>query len=361
MNTTAPHQTRPAGAGPEYQVVAEWRPSQSVPALQETQKRPRISLERFLGYFADVRSGEVWSTLLLTATVFLLLFAYYLLKTVREALILTEGGAYVKAYSSAGQAALLMILVPLYGFVGAKVVRIKLLGGLLLFFIANLVAFYGFGVNGAREGVVFYIWVGIFNVFIISQVWAFANDIYTEEQGKRLFPMIGIGSSAGAWLGARGAERLVSALQATPYQLQLLAAAILRAVGMLLVIVNRIASRHPVAAVVDRGQQKLGCGRRVRHGVPRPVSYLDCGPDGAIKPGQLHWRVSVWVTSYPARRRRCTPGMPQLKNSTSEASMAASLRTSICSAFCCRRSRFRELCPAPGFGEPYIFCLPSRC
>ena len=66
--------------------------------------------------------------------------------------------------------------------------------------------FYLAGVGGAQEGVVFYIWVGIFNVFVISQVWAFANDIYTEAQGKRLFPMIGVGSSLGAWLGAQGAE-----------------------------------------------------------------------------------------------------------------------------------------------------------
>ena len=113
---------------------------------------------------------------------------YYLLKTVREALILTEGGAYVKAYSSAGQAALLMLLVPLYGYIGTKVVRIRLIAGLLLFFIANLAIFYFFGVNGAREGVVFYIWVGIFNVFIISQVWAFANDIYTEGARKAAVP-----------------------------------------------------------------------------------------------------------------------------------------------------------------------------
>ena len=61
----------------------------------------------------------------------------------------------------------------------------------------------------------------------ISQVWAFANDIYTEGQGKRLFPMIGIGSSLGAWLGAQGAERLVNLFNATPYQLQLLASGIL--------------------------------------------------------------------------------------------------------------------------------------
>jgi len=148
----------------------------------------------------------------------------------------------------------------LYGFVAAKVVRIKLLGGLLLFFILNLALFYVFGAAGAREGVMFYIWVGIFNVFIISQVWAFANDIYTEAQGKRLFPMIGVGSSLGAWLGAQGAERLVAVLNATPYQLQLLAALILLVCGFLLVVVNRRAAANAVPEMAQHAKQPLAPG-----------------------------------------------------------------------------------------------------
>ncbi len=55
---------------------------------------------------------------------------------------------------------------------------------------------------GMRVGIVFFLWLGIFNVMVIAQFWAFAADLYTEEQGKRLFPMIGIGSSLGAWLGS---------------------------------------------------------------------------------------------------------------------------------------------------------------
>src|SRR5262245_43297532 len=145
---------------PEYQSRAELRHTQSLPQFKAIGEPPKNSAEKLLSYFADVRAGEGQSALLLTVNVFLLLFAYYLLKTVREALILTEGGAYVKAYSSAGQAALLMALVPLYGFAGTKVRRIKLIVGLLLFFVVNLAVFYLFGVSGAREGVVIYIWVG---------------------------------------------------------------------------------------------------------------------------------------------------------------------------------------------------------
>src|SRR3954470_22160215 len=138
---------------PESQSRPEMSSTRSLPQFKAEVKQPPRGFERLLNFFADVRQGEGASVTLLTLNVFLLLFAYYLLKTIREALILTEGGAYVKAYSSAGQAALLMLVVPIYGFIGTKVVRIKLIAGMLLFFAANLVLFYTAGVAGAREGV----------------------------------------------------------------------------------------------------------------------------------------------------------------------------------------------------------------
>src|SRR6185503_3347984 len=116
---------------------SEMQHTETLPRFETIGELPKSATEKLLSYFADVRAGEGWGVLLLTVNVFLLLFAYYLLKTVREALILTEGGAYIKAYSSAGQAALLMLLVPIYGFVRTKVVRIKLITGLLLFFVFN--------------------------------------------------------------------------------------------------------------------------------------------------------------------------------------------------------------------------------
>lgn len=152
---------------PEYQSRPEIPSLPSFPSFQAIGEKPKGPLENFLSFFGDVRGGEGAGVLLMTVNVFLLLFAYYLLKTVREARILTEGGAYIKAYSSAAQSGLLMLLVPLYSYVASKVNRIVLVAGLGLFFAVNLVLFYLFGAAGAKEGVVFYIWVGIFNGFII--------------------------------------------------------------------------------------------------------------------------------------------------------------------------------------------------
>ena len=56
------------------------------------------------------------------------------------------------------------------------------------------------------------LWVGIFNVFIVAQFWSFAADLYSEESGKRLFPLIAIGATAGAASGAWMAKRLVGSV-----------------------------------------------------------------------------------------------------------------------------------------------------
>ena len=78
-------------------------------------------LERLLSPIADVRRGEAAAALLMAFTMFLVLDGYYLLKTVREMLILTEGGAAVKSYSSAGQAIVLLLIVPAYSGFASRV------------------------------------------------------------------------------------------------------------------------------------------------------------------------------------------------------------------------------------------------
>ena len=75
---------------------------QSLATIQFPDVSPRNRLERVLSHLADVRAGEGVGALLLNFNLFLLLAAYYMLKTVREALILTQGGAEVKSYSAAG-------------------------------------------------------------------------------------------------------------------------------------------------------------------------------------------------------------------------------------------------------------------
>ena len=232
----------------------ELKSHRSFPAFGTVGEAPKSGLERALSLFADVRAGEGVGVVLLTTNIFFLLAAYYLLRPARQALILTEGGAVVAAYSSAAQAVLLLGIVPFYGWLGSRIRRIRLLLTTGLFFVSNLVVFYVLGKAGAREGVAFYIWLGIFNVFVISQFWAFATDLYTEGQGRRLFPMIGVGASLGAWVGASTVAPLVQRGGFTPYSLMIAAAAVLLVALALTVIVNRRESARadPQGAKLDQ-------------------------------------------------------------------------------------------------------------
>jgi AAA family ATP:ADP antiporter len=201
--------------------------------------RQRTALDRFLSLFAAVRAGEGGTALLLMVNVFILLTAYYILKPVREALILGEAGAEIKSYASAGQAALFLLVVPIYSMLATRLNRLWLINGVTAFFITNLALFFVFGRMGYSLGVVFYIWVGLFNLLLVAQFWAFANDVYTKEKGERLFGIVGIGASLGAIFGALLAGWLFKPLG--PYPMMLTSAALL---GVAMFLANWIHHRE---------------------------------------------------------------------------------------------------------------------
>ncbi len=221
-------------------------------------KSHRGPLDRLLGTFADVRAGEGMTALLLMLNIFVLLAAYYLLKTIREPLILSvPGGAEVKSYSAAATAGLLILLVPLYSAFASRVSRVRLINGVTLFFIACLVAFFALSQAGVPVGVAFFIWVGIFSLMVIAQLWAFANDLYTVEQGQRLFAIVGIGASLGAIAGSFVTGQLVKLYG--PYPFMLGAAGLLGVCMLLTNVVNIREKKHraPAAAASPSGDEPV--------------------------------------------------------------------------------------------------------
>jgi len=213
-------------------------------------------LDRGLSLFTEVKAGEGGDALLLALNVFLLLAAYYILKAVREALVLSQLGAEVKAYLSAGQALLFLLIVPAYGAFASKVNRIRLVTWVTLFFISNIMIFWLLGASGARVGMAFFLWVGIFNVLVIAQFWAFANDLYDEAQGKRLFPIVGVGASIGAVAGSGLANRLFSIFGS--YRLMALAGFLLLVCILISHWVNRRSRRKEGSPQARVAEQPLG-------------------------------------------------------------------------------------------------------
>ncbi len=219
-------------------------------------ERPPGALDRLLRVFGDVRAGEGATALLMSLNVFLLLTGYYILKTAREPLILLAGGAELKSYASAAQALTLIFYVPLYGLVAQKLPRQRFLSAVILFFVGCIQLFYLGSLAGVPHlGFVFFVWVGIFSLTSIAQFWSYANEIYTRPEGDRLFPLIAIGSTAGAPLGAAVAARLF-AQGLNPFVMMEIAAAILLVhLSLYRVVAARMAARagRPVVEPIRAG------------------------------------------------------------------------------------------------------------
>lgn len=213
-------------------------------------------LDRCLSVLADVRAGEGAGALLLAANAFVLLTAYYVLKTVREALILGQYGAATKVYMSAATAPLLALLVPAYGAFASRVIRIKLISWVTLFFATHLAVFAALDARGVRIGAAYYLWLGILNYLLIGQFWAFANDLYDEHAGKRLFPLVGVGAALGGCTGAALSYFQFKRLGA-PW-LMLLGGAVLVVAVWCTLVVNRRASSQAGTVQHRLAQEPIG-------------------------------------------------------------------------------------------------------
>ncbi|HZS39782.1 MAG TPA: translocase [Polyangia bacterium] len=218
------------------------------------------ALGRLVRLFGDVRVGEVASVLLLSLNGFLLLTAYYVLKVVREPLILVGGGgAEIKSYATGAQALLLILVVKANDGLAKRFPRMGLVAMFTLFSAGCLVLFCVLSLLSVPIGIPFYLWVGMFSVTLIAQFWGFAADVYTADQGKRLFAIVGIGGSLGGVVGADVAQRLLVPLG--PSLMMLVAAAIVLVYLFVMYVVHRRELRsgaHPAEQPIVEASQPIG-------------------------------------------------------------------------------------------------------
>src|SRR5436309_15602018 len=121
----------------------------------------RSRLEKLLRPFSEVKAGEGLRAIAMLGNLLLLMVAYYLLKTVREPLILGSAGAEAKSYAAGLQAALLIGFVPAYAWLTRRVGRRGLILGLVGFFFVDLELFaFALHAGWRFVGVAFFVWVG---------------------------------------------------------------------------------------------------------------------------------------------------------------------------------------------------------
>jgi AAA family ATP:ADP antiporter len=196
---------------------------------------------RFIRLFTIIHPGEIAKASLLFLNSFLIMFGYYQIKPVREGLLLAAHPATLKSYLAIPQAFILIFVIKAFAKVASRYPRHILITWVTLFCISNLILFNILnwaGVSVAVMGIVFFIWIGMYNIFIPAQFWGFANDIYDEEAGKRLFPMIAFGATLGAVLGPPLAKKLIPHFGS--YGMMLLTSAVLcLCIGMTWIIHKR--------------------------------------------------------------------------------------------------------------------------
>ena len=126
---------------------------------------------------------------------------------------------------------------------------------------------------------VFFLWIGIFNLMIVAQFWSFANDVYTKDQGERLFAIVGFGASLGAVFGSRFASRFIERLGV--YELMLVGA------GLLVIEVM-------ITNYIDRRETLRGAGRQKADAARvSPAPAVPAKSEGGLSPFAMVFKTQI--------------------------------------------------------------------
>ncbi len=145
------------------------------------------------------RQAALWSF----AYFFTLLAGYYVLRPLRDQMGIA-GGVRALPWTFTATFVTLLAAQPLYGMLVARLPRARFIPIVYHFFVANLALFWvllTFGIATVAVARIFFVWVSVFNLFAVTVFWSFMADLFTAEQGKRLFGFIGAGGTAGGLLG----------------------------------------------------------------------------------------------------------------------------------------------------------------
>src|SRR4029450_9465602 len=156
-------------------------------------------LQRAVPATPGERSAALWSF----GYFFTLLAGYYVLRPLRDQMGIA-GGVKALPWMFTATFVTLLVAQPLYGALVSRVTRARFIPVVYHFFVANLALFWILltaGVATVTVARVFFVWVSVFNLFAVAVFWSFMADLFTSEQGKRLFGFIGAGGTAGALLG----------------------------------------------------------------------------------------------------------------------------------------------------------------
>ena len=187
---------------------------------------------------------------------FFVMTSYYIVRPVRDQLSGAVGSQSLPLFYGA-VFVVMLLLTPVFGLLAARFPRRQLIGWSYSFFILCLIAFVPAFVAqdriGARQlGVVFFVWVSIFNLFVVSLFWSFMADIFSSAQARKVFSLIALGGMAGAIFGPLLTKLLVTVLGVAPL---LLVSAL--ALSASLALLLRLSAQHDRQPGSD-GEKAMG-------------------------------------------------------------------------------------------------------
>lgn len=185
-----------------------------------------------------VREGEWPAVLLAGGYFFCLLMSYYLVRPVREAMGIQRGYDDLP-WLITGTLVAMAAINPVFAWVVSRTPRRVFVPWVYRFFAANLVLFFAlfeWGGAGVWLGYAFYIWLSVFNLFVVSIYWGLLGDLFGPERARRLFGVAAVGGTLGAIAGAAATGALSGgftvggwSVKAGPGTLMLLSAGVLEA------------------------------------------------------------------------------------------------------------------------------------
>ncbi|MEJ7688763.1 MAG: MFS transporter [Variovorax sp.] len=239
-----------------------------------------VNLYRLLRRAVDVEPHEVRATLLGFGWFFCLLGGYYLLRPLRDAMGLA-GGADELQWLFTGTFVAMLALVPLFGALVTRLAPRHFVPLAYRFFTVSILVFCALiaaEVQGVWVGRVFFVWISVFNLFVISIFWSVLADCFSNAQARRLFGFIAAGGTAGTFVGPALAASLVTALG--PVALTLGAALLLEAALQCFYrLYPRTAQSGPNAAVTQPGAATAtGDGRPIGGNLLAGLSLIARSP-----------------------------------------------------------------------------------
>src|SRR4249920_1908416 len=160
-------------------------------------------METLIKKLVNFKSGEGKALFWSFAYFFFLMSTYYMLLPLRDAFGI-RGGAQDLPWLFLGTFIVALITAPLQASIAARLPRQRFVPVAYLFLVANILVFWFLLKSEVAPGIVakaFFIWITVFSVFTVSIFWTFMSDLYSSEQGKRLFGFIAAGGSLGTILG----------------------------------------------------------------------------------------------------------------------------------------------------------------